>query len=76
MSTPRVVVTGYGTVSPLGQDVDSTWEGLVAGRNGVAPITLFDAADHETRFAAEVKGFDPARYLRNTKAVFERLESL
>ena len=68
MNTPRVVVTGYGTVSPLGHDVDSTWEALVVGRNGVAPITLFDAANHETRFAAEVKGFDPSRYLDRKEA--------
>ncbi|MBI4315810.1 MAG: beta-ketoacyl-[acyl-carrier-protein] synthase II, partial [Chloroflexi bacterium] len=55
----RVVITGLGTVSPLGLDVASTWEAVAAGRSGVGPITLFDASRHETKFAAEVKGFDP-----------------
>ncbi|MBI2975415.1 MAG: beta-ketoacyl-ACP synthase II [Chloroflexi bacterium] len=55
----RVVITGLGTVSPLGLDVASTWEAVAAGRSGVGPITRFDASRHETRFAAEVKGFDP-----------------
>ena len=68
MRTPRVVVTGYGTVNPLGHDVESTWEGLVAGRNGVAPITLFDASSQETRFAAEVKDFDATQYLDRKEA--------
>ena len=55
----RVVVTGLGAVTPIGNDVPSYWEGLSTGKNGVAPITLFDAARHACRFAAEVKGFDP-----------------
>ena len=57
--TTRVVITGMGCVSPLGNNVPSTWETAVAGKSGVGPITLFDAKDFETRFAAEVKGFDP-----------------
>ena len=57
--TTRVVITGMGCVSPLGNNVQSTWETAVAGKSGVGPITLFDAKDFETRFAAEVKGFDP-----------------
>ncbi len=56
----RVVITGLGCVSPVGNNVAETWEALVSGRSGVAPITLFDAHKHETRFAAEVKGFDGA----------------
>ncbi len=48
-----------GCVSPLGNDVAASWAAAVAGKSGVAPITLFDASEHETRFAAEVKGFDP-----------------
>jgi 3-oxoacyl-[acyl-carrier-protein] synthase II len=56
----RVVVTGMGAVSPVGLDVQSTWESLLAGRCGVGPITLFDAADQEVTIAAEVKAFDPA----------------
>ncbi|HEX7084426.1 MAG TPA: beta-ketoacyl-ACP synthase II [Gaiellaceae bacterium] len=59
-SERRIVVTGLGLVSPLGLDVESSWEALVAGRSGAAPITLFDAAGFPTRFACEVKEFDPA----------------
>jgi 3-oxoacyl-[acyl-carrier-protein] synthase II len=57
--TTRVVITGMGCVSPLGNNVPSTWETAVAGKSGVGPITLFDARDFVTRFAAEVKSFDP-----------------
>jgi 3-oxoacyl-[acyl-carrier-protein] synthase II len=56
----RVVVTGLGAVTPIGNDVREYWEGLVSGRNGVAGITLFDASRHACRFAAEVKHFNPA----------------
>ncbi|MEB3297851.1 MAG: beta-ketoacyl-ACP synthase II [Cyanobacteriota bacterium] len=59
----RVVVTGLGAVTPIGNDVSSYWEGLRSGRNGVAPITLFDPSRHACRFAAEVKGFDPTGWL-------------
>ena len=59
----RVVVTGVGLVSPLGIGSEETWAGLLAGRPGAAPITLFDASQHSTRFACEVKGFDPLRFL-------------
>ena len=58
MARVRVVVTGLGCITPLGLDVASTWAALAEGRSGVAPITTFDAAPFETRFAAEVKGFD------------------
>jgi 3-oxoacyl-[acyl-carrier-protein] synthase II len=54
----RVVVTGLGCVSPVGNNVNETWEALLAGKSGAAPITQFDASNHKTRFAAEVKGFD------------------
>ena len=54
----RVVLTGLGCVSPVGNNVKETWETLLAGKSGVAPITAFDASAHKTRFAAEVKGFD------------------
>jgi len=56
----QVVVTGMGCITPLGNDVDSTWEAICNGRSGIGPITLFDASDLETHFAGEVKGFDPA----------------
>src|SRR5262249_16522240 len=64
----RVVVTGVGLVSPLGIGTEETWRGLLAGTSGMAPITLFDASQHSTRFAAEVKGFDPLTWL-DKKAV-------
>jgi 3-oxoacyl-[acyl-carrier-protein] synthase II len=55
----NIVVTGIGVVSPLGNDLRSTWEAIVAARSGVAPITRFDPTGYETRFAGEVKNFDP-----------------
>jgi 3-oxoacyl-[acyl-carrier-protein] synthase II len=62
MSTRRrVVVTGIGAVTPLGNDAKTFWTNLLAGRSGMAPITHFDASDHDVRFAAEVKDFDTAQ---------------
>ncbi len=55
----RVVVTGLGCISPLGLNVEETWNALLAGKSGAGPITRFDASKHKTQFAAEVKGFDP-----------------
>src|SRR5512137_2159409 len=59
----RVVVTGIGLVSALGIGTEATWRGIVGGRSGAAPITLFDASHHSTRFACEVKGFDPLAWV-------------
>lgn len=59
----RVVVTGLGAITPLGNDVPTFWAALTAGTSGAAPITHFDATDFDTRFACEVKGFDPAAYM-------------
>src|SRR5690348_8962756 len=59
----RVAVTGIGFVTPLGTNVQSTWEGLVAGRSGAGPITRFDPGQIPVKFACEVKGFDPAQFL-------------
>ncbi|HSK67287.1 MAG TPA: beta-ketoacyl synthase N-terminal-like domain-containing protein, partial [Anaerolineales bacterium] len=56
----RVVVTGLGCISPVGNTVEDTWASLLAGKSGAGMITHFDASRHKTRFAAEVKGFDGA----------------
>jgi 3-oxoacyl-[acyl-carrier-protein] synthase II len=64
----RVVVTGLGLVTPVGTDVDSTWTALLAGTSGAAPITKFDPAKLSVRFACEVKGFDPLRYIDRKEA--------
>ena len=62
-AVPRVVVTGMGVVTPLGNDVTSTWDAMIAGRSGVGPITQFDPSRLTTRIAAEVKDFDPSQIL-------------
>jgi 3-oxoacyl-[acyl-carrier-protein] synthase II len=59
----RVVVTGIGTLSPLGLDTSTMWQALIVGKSGVDRITLFDAEKFETKIAGEVKGFDPANYM-------------
>jgi 3-oxoacyl-[acyl-carrier-protein] synthase II len=56
----RVVITGMGCISPVGNNVSETWEALLAGKSGAGAITQFDASHHKTKFAAEVKGFDGA----------------
>lgn len=56
----RVVITGLGCISPLGNSVDEVWQALLAGKSGAGPITHFDASQHKTKFACEVKDFDPA----------------
>ncbi len=59
----RVVVTGLGAITPIGNNLAEYWEGLLSGRNGIGPITLFDSSRHECRIAGEVKGFNPHDYL-------------
>ncbi|MGI6315552.1 MAG: beta-ketoacyl-ACP synthase II [Christensenellales bacterium] len=59
----RVVITGIGAVTPLGNNAAATWEGLKNGRNGIAPISLFDTEKFKAKLGAEVKGFDPEDYL-------------
>jgi len=63
MTKRRVVVTGMGMISPLGIGNEPTWEGLVAGRSGVGPITKFDTAQYNTRIAGEVRGFNPEDWI-------------
>ena len=58
----RVVVTGMGAVTPVGNTVEQTWENLVAGKNGIGPITRFDSSNLKVHIAAEVKDFDPLQY--------------
>jgi 3-oxoacyl-[acyl-carrier-protein] synthase II len=59
----RVVITGMGMLTPLGLNTAETWQGLIAGRSGIGPITQFDASNQETRIAGEIKGFDPTLYM-------------
>ncbi len=64
----RVVVTGLGMISPVGQNVGETWENILAGKSGVAPIDFFDASAYTTRFAASVRDFDVSPYLEPKEA--------
>jgi 3-oxoacyl-[acyl-carrier-protein] synthase II len=67
MHLKRVVVTGLGALTPIGNTVEAYWEGLIAGKSGSAPITYFDTEKFKTKFACELKGFDPLNF-------FERKE--
>jgi 3-oxoacyl-[acyl-carrier-protein] synthase II len=64
----RVVVTGLGAITPIGNTLAEYWEGLLSGRNGIGPITLFDASRHACRIAGEVKNYDPHQYLEKKEA--------
>jgi 3-oxoacyl-[acyl-carrier-protein] synthase II len=64
----RVVVTGLGAITPVGNDVATTWRALVEGKPGAGPITKFDASNFPVRFACEVKGFDPLQYMDRKEA--------
>src|ERR687885_837028 len=64
----RVVVTGLGAVTPLGNDVESTWHALLAGESGAGPITHFDTSDYPVKFACELKDFDPATWIDRKQA--------
>lgn len=68
MQLKRVVVTGLGAVTPLGNSVNDYWNNLINGVSGAAPITRFDASKFKTRFACEVKGFDPEAYFDKKEA--------
>ena len=64
----RVVVTGIGTITPLGNNLQDYWNGLINGVSGAGPITLFDATKFKTRFACEIKGFDPTNFMDRKEA--------
>jgi 3-oxoacyl-[acyl-carrier-protein] synthase II len=64
----RVVVTGLGAITPIGNTLAEYWEGLLSGRNGIGPITLFDPSRHDCRIAGEVKHFDPYLYMERKEA--------
>ncbi|PTX61255.1 3-oxoacyl-[acyl-carrier-protein] synthase II [Melghirimyces profundicolus] len=64
----RVVITGLGVLSPVGNDLPTFWNNLINGKSGVGPVTQFDASDYPTRIAAEVKDFDPHKYLDRREA--------
>jgi 3-oxoacyl-[acyl-carrier-protein] synthase II len=63
MELKRVVVTGIGALTPIGNTLETFWQSLLEGKSGAAPITLFDASKFKTRFACELKGYDPLNYL-------------
>lgn len=67
MNDRRVVITGIGTVSPLGNDLKSTWEGLKAGKSGIAPITQLDTTDYPVKIGGEVKGLDVVPFFSDAK---------
>ena len=72
MTLRRVVVTGMGALTPIGNDLDSYWNGLISGTSGCAEITHFDASEFKTKFACELKGFDPANHFE--KKEFRRYD--
>ena len=68
MSLRRVVVTGLGALTPIGNDISSYWDGLISGKSGADLITYFDTSKFKTQFACELKGFDPLNYLDRKEA--------
>ena len=64
----RVVITGLGAITPLGNDVETTWTNLISGRSGAGPITQFDASGYPVTFACEVKDFDPTEFVDRKQA--------
>lgn len=68
MELKRVVVTGLGAITPLGNTLAETWEGIINGKSGAGPITHFDASKFKTQFACEVKGFDPNQHFDRKEA--------
>ncbi len=68
MELRRVVITGMGALTPVGNSLQNYWNGLISGKSGAAPITLFDASKFKTQFACEVKGFDPQEFMDRKEA--------
>ncbi|MBQ8650026.1 MAG: beta-ketoacyl-[Flavobacteriales bacterium] len=68
MELKRVVVTGLGALTPLGNDVATTWDAMLNGVSGAGPITRFDASKFKTQFACELKGFDVSQYIDRKEA--------
>ena len=73
MTERRVVVTGMGCVTPLGNDLPTTWNNLVDGKNGIGPITKFDTTDFKAKLAAEVRDFDPKLYMEKPQILHSDL---
>src|SRR4051812_5596746 len=70
MSEPRrVVITGMGVVSPVGNDLATFWSNLTNGVSGIGPVTLFDVSKYDCRIAGEVRGFEPLKWFKNPKDV-------
>ena len=68
MSKRRVVITGLGIISPVGNDIKTAWNNILAGKSGIGPITNFDATDFSVRFCGEVRDFDVTRYITSKDA--------
>ena len=73
MTERRVVVTGMGCVTPLGNDLATFWQNLIAGKNGIGPITKFDTTDFKAKLAAEVRDFDPKLYMEKPQILHSDL---
>ncbi len=71
----RVVITGMGTVSPVGNRVESAWEAVKSGKSGIGPITRFDASDMKAHLAAEVRDFDPLNYMEKSEVMHSDLNT-
>ena len=73
MENRRVVVTGMGAISPLGNSVSALWSALLRGECGIGPITRFDTENYKVKVAAEVRDFDPRQYLKPARAAVKAM---